>query len=231
MTRDSFDRWMSRQAPDGRRDPQDVRHLRDRIGDQLRHRHRARQTRGTTLAAAAVVLVVLTAAQVPRLGSNNRATFIAESRPDLVQHPMGQRTVVAAPTTQRDFETYLDRGAARMLAMVGSRFFQVGDEVNWAVDYVSPHDPEMAMFRTNPTADQQFTMTRETTMRLLPWMDTLDAEGPEAHGTELPAIRARIDGHDLWFRRWNLFFLACRELFAFGNGQEWLVAHYLFRKR
>jgi cyclopropane-fatty-acyl-phospholipid synthase len=33
-----------------------------------------------------------------------------------------------------------------------------------------------------------------------------------------------------WYHRWRLFFLACEELFGFAGGEEWFVAHYLFRK-
>jgi cyclopropane-fatty-acyl-phospholipid synthase len=51
------------------------------------------------------------------------------------------------------------------------------------------------------------------------WHDNL-----RAHRRELIGIlgsRARVE-------RWRLFFLACAELFGYGAGREWLVAHYRF---
>ena len=33
-----------------------------------------------------------------------------------------------------------------------------------------------------------------------------------------------------WFYRWQIFYLACAELFAWGGGDTWGVSHYLFEK-
>ena len=35
----------------------------------------------------------------------------------------------------------------------------------------------------------------------------------------------------IWWNRWRIFFMSCEELFRYNDGNEWFVAHYLFKRR
>ncbi len=53
----------------------------------------------------------------------------------------------------------------------------------------------------------------------------------ERHQAKIVPILEQIHGADArrWYRRWQLFFLACAELFAYANGEEWVVVHQRLR--
>jgi len=61
------------------------------------------------------------------------------------------------------------------------------------------------------------------------WLQNMDARKDAI----MPVLELTYGQKDaaVWFQRWRIFFMACAELWGFRNGQEWWVAHYLFRKR
>jgi len=63
------------------------------------------------------------------------------------------------------------------------------------------------------------------------WLINMDKK---EHLKRIREIFASVYGKDQvekWVNRWRLFWLACAELFAYDNGQEWVVSHYLFKKK
>jgi cyclopropane-fatty-acyl-phospholipid synthase len=60
------------------------------------------------------------------------------------------------------------------------------------------------------------------------WLSNLDSRREQI----LP-ILAETYGQgqaERWHQRWRIFFLACSELWGYGNGEEWLVSHYRLKK-
>jgi cyclopropane-fatty-acyl-phospholipid synthase len=59
------------------------------------------------------------------------------------------------------------------------------------------------------------------------WLARMDAKRDS-----LKPLFAKTYGAEAnrWFMRWRIFFMACAELFGYADGEEWLVAHYLFEK-
>lgn len=57
------------------------------------------------------------------------------------------------------------------------------------------------------------------------WLRNMDRQKREI----LPILRDVYGARDerRWWVYWRVFFLACAELFAYGDGREWFVGHYL----
>lgn len=61
------------------------------------------------------------------------------------------------------------------------------------------------------------------------WLKNMDT-----HREEIMPIMENVYGRRQsarWFQRWRIFFMACAELWGFGDGREWLVSHYLLKHR
>ena len=59
------------------------------------------------------------------------------------------------------------------------------------------------------------------------WLGNLDARRAEARAVFAApgeTAKARVEA-------WRVFFMACAELFAFRGGNEWMVSHYLLKRR
>lgn len=39
------------------------------------------------------------------------------------------------------------------------------------------------------------------------------------------------DAAKKWWVYWRTFFIAVAELFGYNDGEEWMVSHYLFKKK
>ncbi|HTL70370.1 MAG TPA: cyclopropane-fatty-acyl-phospholipid synthase family protein [Candidatus Eisenbacteria bacterium] len=57
------------------------------------------------------------------------------------------------------------------------------------------------------------------------WLERLDRNRARIE----PILRSVYGGdHRKWRVYWRVFFMACAELFGYGNGEEWRVSHYRF---
>jgi cyclopropane-fatty-acyl-phospholipid synthase len=108
-------------------------------------------------------------------------------------------------------------------------FFDVEDDSDWMAKYfftggMMPSLPLLGQFDDAFRVATSWTVNGTHYARtLLAWLARLDAARPE-----IVEVFARAYGRDpeVWVQRWRLFLLACAELFAYREGEEWFVAHY-----
>ncbi len=113
--------------------------------------------------------------------------------------------------------------------------FETEGEDNWMGRLffsggIMPSEDLLLSFQDDVVLDNQWQVNGVHYMRTAEhWLGHLDSRRKE-----IMPILEKVYGKEssaLWFQRWRIFFMACAELWGFRSGQEWLVAHYLFRKR
>ena len=112
--------------------------------------------------------------------------------------------------------------------------FQVKDKNDWMSQYffsggMMPSIDLPLYFQSSLKIEQQWiwdgTHYAKTARE---WLNNTDK-----NETEIINIFKDCYGSDqakLWLQRWRIFFMACEELWNYDQGQEWMVAHYLFSK-
>ena len=61
------------------------------------------------------------------------------------------------------------------------------------------------------------------------WLTRMDANAGRVR--DIFAATYGPDEVTRWWTRWRVFFMACAELFAYHQGNEWMVSHYRFSRR
>ncbi|EXS29630.1 methyltransferase domain protein [Acinetobacter sp. 742879] len=112
--------------------------------------------------------------------------------------------------------------------------FEVKSDYDWMSKYfftggLMPSTSTFLHFQEHLELAQQWQWSGEHYMRTAnAWLDNMDNQE-----VELKPLFKKIYGKDanIWWQRWRIFFMACAELFGFEQGQEWVIGHFLFKKR
>ena len=113
--------------------------------------------------------------------------------------------------------------------------FEVIDESDWMSKYfftggIMPSDDLLLYFNEHLSIEKHwhvngthYAKTSEA------WLQNMDA-----NKIQIMPLFEKTYGKDYavkWWVYWRLFYLACAELWAYNNGDEWIVSHYLFNKK
>ncbi len=113
--------------------------------------------------------------------------------------------------------------------------FEVKDESDWMSKYfftggIMPSNDLLLHFNDNLVLDKRwyvngmhYSKTSES------WLENMDK-----HKTEIMPLFEQTYGKEnavKWWVYWRIFYMACAELWAYNKGEEWLVCHYLFKKK
>ena len=112
--------------------------------------------------------------------------------------------------------------------------FEVRDETDWMSKYfftggMMPSHDLFSRFQDDLKLVEDWRVNGSHYARTArDWLANMDA-----HRAEIMPLFAETYGAGQarkWWAYWRVFYLSCEELWAFRNGEEWHVSHYLFQK-
>lgn len=113
--------------------------------------------------------------------------------------------------------------------------FEVNDSSDWMSEYfftggLMPCDDLALHFQNDLSINNSWAWNGDHYAKTAnAWLQNMDQ-----HKQQLMPLISKTYGADqtqIWWMRWRIFFMACTELFAYEQGQQWHVMHYLFNKR
>ncbi|MBC8987762.1 class I SAM-dependent methyltransferase [Pedobacter sp. N36a] len=113
--------------------------------------------------------------------------------------------------------------------------FEVNDETDWMSKYfftggIMPSNHLLLYFNQHLSIANHWLVNGTNYAKTSEaWLKNMDA-----HKKEIMPILRETYGADQalkWWVYWRLFYLSCAELFAYNEGNEWMVCHYLFKKK
>ena len=113
--------------------------------------------------------------------------------------------------------------------------FEVKDDSDWMSRYfftggIMPSNELLFHFNEDLVKENQWLVNGTNYQKTSEeWLKNTDA-----NKRHIIPIMKKTYGEEqgmLWFAYWRIFFMACAELWGYNHGKEWMVGHYLFKKK